>query len=263
MGPHAEALGLDEERPRASAGLIDGWPHGLVDGDGVKPIDDSALDAVGRGAVGDVGDGHLLLGALGDGVAVVLDEEDDGQLVDGGEVERLVEVATAGAALATAGEGDDRVVAHLRRERDPDSVHKLGGDDAGLGEHAALRAAPVRGHLPSEGVGVVALPKDVEHGLARGHAEHEHDAEIAVVGSGVVNASLERHARANLRGFLSGPGNDEVGSTLAVEGHHALFKPAREEHVAVHGLELLLAEEVVVQHLAGPGNAGLAGGHAA
>src|SRR5262249_36574184 len=97
VGPETVALRLDQKRARATPRLVDRRLHVLVDGDGVHPVYDRRLDAVPLRPVRHVGGGHLLVGTLRNRIAVVLDIEDHGQAMDGREVERLVEVAPAGA----------------------------------------------------------------------------------------------------------------------------------------------------------------------
>ena len=74
------------------------------------------------------GRGGLLGERHGDREAVVLDEEDDRGLPDGGEVQRLVEVALAGAAVADHGERDHVVALEAGGVREADGVRQLGGE---------------------------------------------------------------------------------------------------------------------------------------
>src|SRR5690606_15166399 len=93
VGEEPVGLGLDEARALAGPSPLHRLPHHPVDFEGVVAVDSDAGDAVTQGPVGHVGNGKLLLRRDGDGVAVVLAEKDDGQPVDGGKVDPLVEVA--------------------------------------------------------------------------------------------------------------------------------------------------------------------------
>src|SRR3712207_8521550 len=64
---------------------------------------------------------HTLGG--GDGVNVVLDEKNDGQLVDTGEVHSLVPAAAAGGGLATAREHHAVLAAQDRKSTRLNSSH--------------------------------------------------------------------------------------------------------------------------------------------
>ena len=122
MRRQTQHLRLDERRAVAAAGALHGLARDPVAGDGVAPVDDHAGNAVSLGAIGDVLGWHLLLPRHADREPVVLDEEDHRELVDGREVQRLVEVAFAGAALADRREGDRVLAAHPRRQRDARGV---------------------------------------------------------------------------------------------------------------------------------------------
>ena len=234
VGDEAVGLRLDQLRAVAAAQLLDAPAHLLVDGEDVVAVDGRGLDVVAAGALGDVADGHLLLAGLGDGVAVVLAEEDHGQLVDGGEVERLVKVALGGGALAEVDDGDLVQPSQLRGVGDAGGVRQVGGDHAGAGDDALLGEGPVARHLASARVGVVGLGEEAEHDLLGAHAEHDHDARVAVVGQHPVDALLERVGGADLCRLVAGAGDREGGPALAVEDEHAVVDLAREQHLAVH-----------------------------
>jgi hypothetical protein len=66
----------------------------------VHAVGDEAANAVARGLVRDVRHGHLLLETRRDREQVVLDDEDDRQLVDRREVDRLMKVTWARRCVA-------------------------------------------------------------------------------------------------------------------------------------------------------------------
>src|SRR5439155_45397 len=88
-----------------------------VDGHPRKPIP--------RGPLRYKVDGVLLAEWGRDGKAVVLADEDLGQLVDRGEVESFVRVAFGARALAIAGHEHLVCAVHLQRVRDAGAVHHL------------------------------------------------------------------------------------------------------------------------------------------
>jgi len=93
-------LYLEQRRPVSVASTSDGLSGGVGDGDGVVSIHASAVKAESVGALGtvlDVGDARF---GHADGPVVVLDNEDDGEVLDAREVERLEECALIDRALA-------------------------------------------------------------------------------------------------------------------------------------------------------------------
>src|SRR5215467_2348523 len=103
-----EAIGarLDEGGDLVAAGTLHRATYALADGQHVHPIHRLAVDAVGLGEAPNL---RLSEGAV-DGrthrVAVVLADEDHGQLPEGGEVERLVELALGHRAVSEVAEHD-------------------------------------------------------------------------------------------------------------------------------------------------------------
>jgi hypothetical protein len=77
-------------------------------------------------AVGNVGGRQLLRRRDADGVAVVLHDEHERELVDRGEIEALVDVALVRGALAHAGHRDLAGLADLGGQGDPHRVEQLG-----------------------------------------------------------------------------------------------------------------------------------------
>ena len=108
VAAEAKRVGLDEERARGFADFLDGGgerPGGGGDVEG--GVEGEAFDAVAGGAAPEFGVGReLFRGGRGVGVAVVLDDEDDGEREERGEVEGLVDVAGAGPAVAEEREAD-------------------------------------------------------------------------------------------------------------------------------------------------------------
>ncbi|MNE67469.1 hypothetical protein D3C80_1630790 [compost metagenome] len=72
-------------------------------GEEVEAIDDDSGHTEADGAVGDVLAGHRPVGCRGFGVAIVLGDEQAGQVPHRGEVHRLEHRALVGAAIAEEG----------------------------------------------------------------------------------------------------------------------------------------------------------------
>jgi len=106
---------------------------------------DRARQRVGGGADGKVAHGGHELHRRRLAVAVVLGDEDRGELPDRGQVERLVELALVGGAVA---EERDRHAArplHLRGERRANREGDAGADDPVRAEHAPVEVGDVHG----------------------------------------------------------------------------------------------------------------------
>ena len=107
--PHSISVG-----PAAAAGALDGGAGRLEHRLDVVAVDLDAGEPVGRGALDRVDrELELVRGRVGE--LVVLEHEDDRQLVDAGEVHRLVPLAVGGRALAEVGHRDPRLAAQLER----------------------------------------------------------------------------------------------------------------------------------------------------
>ncbi len=107
VGVGADDVAVDERGALAGAAVRGGGLEGAIAGFGVGAVD------FGKVEVGEVGDeardvaaGRVHFDGHADGVAVVFNAEDDGELLVGGGVERFPELALRGGALAEAGEHD-------------------------------------------------------------------------------------------------------------------------------------------------------------
>ena len=102
VAAQAQRVGLDEERARGGADFFDGRGKRAGGGGDVEGgVEREALDAVAGGALPELGVARELLGdGRGVRVAVVFDDEENRQREERGEVQRFVDIAGAGAAVA-------------------------------------------------------------------------------------------------------------------------------------------------------------------
>ena len=97
---HPERDALEQRRAIPLARLLDRPRRLAVDGEDVGAVHDHPLEAVGRGAVGDVLGGELEAGGGRVGPLVVVADEHDREAAHTGEVQRLVDCADDRGAFA-------------------------------------------------------------------------------------------------------------------------------------------------------------------
>src|SRR5829696_587626 len=153
VGGHAVGLGLDQGRPVTPACPLHRLLGDLVDSEHVVSVHLVARKSVAFGPPG-YGAGDLQRLGNRDGVDVVLDEEDHGQVVDAGEVHGLVPVPLAGGGLAAARQHDPVLAAHLERQGAAGSLRILDPDGRRGRDDVELAGAEVPRHLPPAAVGV-------------------------------------------------------------------------------------------------------------
>ncbi len=105
---------------------------------------------------GDGAAGRLILDRDGDGVSVVLNQEDNRGVAEAGVVDGFPEFAFAGGAFAGTGD-DDAVFAGVEEAEAfgaADGLHELRAGGGGTGDDVEGRVAPVGRHLASAGTGV-------------------------------------------------------------------------------------------------------------
>ena len=245
VGEVAVGLALDQRRAVAPAGVAHRGVDRGVDVEGVVAVDDDAAEAVGVGAVGDVVDRRLRRHRHRDGVAVVLADEHHRELVDAGEVERLVEVALGGGALAEVADDHPVLAAELGGVGEAGGVGELGRDRGRAGDDVALGPAPVVRHLASAAVRIVGPRQHGQEDLLHGHAEGEHHAGVAVVGEDDVVAGPQRPGRADLHALVALAGHDEGRLAHAVQRPDLLVEDPGREDGAVHPDEVVRGQPEV------------------
>ena len=167
---------------------------------------------------------------------VVFDQNDDGYVIHGREVDGLVKVACAGAAIADVCKSDGVVtqVAFAHDATDDNRDHRSQVGDHGV--HAVFHVAVVHIAVATTGRAVGAskpLTKDVEQCLAAAHV-HDHVADTGGV-------EILRGARGSgccTNGFLSDADiNAALNTALVVKANEALFRGPRLLHPLEHGVQ--------------------------
>ena len=200
----AVAIGhaLDQRRAVAGARLRERGLRGAIDLVGVVAVDHDLRKSVGRCAVTrgawhrrDVADRRVFH------VEIVLTHEHHGQLPDRGEIQRLVERADIGRAVAEEADGDVLVALVLRTQRRAAGDRQMRADD-GVGAHHAVRGgSEVHRAALAAHQAVVALHQLTEHFLDR-HAARKR-VRVAAIGAEGVVAFRHRAAKARCDCFLA------------------------------------------------------------
>ena len=159
---------LDQRRSLTGAGARIGRIGGAIDHVGVVAVDHDALEPVGGGAVRRrmLDRGHLADRRVFH-VEIVLAHEHDRQLPHGGEVERLVERADVGGAVAEKAHRDVVLAAILRAQSGSAGDRQVRADDRVGAHHAVLDRGEVHRAALAAHQAVVALHQLAQHLLDR------------------------------------------------------------------------------------------------
>ena len=200
MAARAIGLGLDQRRPFARPRPLGRLERGLGDRGEIVAVDDDAGHRIGARAVGDVGDGGRAGHRHRHRILVVLADEHDRQLPDGGDVERLVERALVVGAVAEERDRDCAGLPLLGAERRADRDRQAAADDAVGAEIALGRLGDVHRAAAPLAIAGLAAEKFGEHRLQLGALG---DAmAVAAMGRGDAIGVAERHADADRRRLL-------------------------------------------------------------
>ena len=163
-------LALDQGRTFAGPRAPHGFPRDRVAGEHIGPVDDDTRKPVAGRAHRHILHGKLQTRRHGDRIAVVLDAEQHGQFVDAGEVQRLMPVALACAALAHRRHAHLAGAANLGRVGDAGGVQVLRADRTAGGEDLVRGCAQCAGIWRPPLLGSVSAGEEPEHEVAGTHA---------------------------------------------------------------------------------------------
>ena len=156
VGVEAIGLGLDQGRAAAGPGAVNCLLGRRVHGEAVLTVHNDARQAKALGPGGHVRYGERGLDRGGQGPLVVLADEDDGQLGDGGDVERLQHDALASGAVAEEADADAVLALQSRRQGRAGGDRRI-GPDYGIGaQHPEGQAGHVHGAALALAVAVAA-----------------------------------------------------------------------------------------------------------
>ena len=233
MGHQPFQLHLQQHRP-FPAGVADGFPGGFVGSQQVEAVHDDTGETVALGPVGYVADSHLQTLGHGYGVAVIFADKDHRQVVDAGEVHRLVGFALAGGAIAEIDQGNPAVALHLATQSVADGLGQPGGHHIGKLDDVVGKVGALEGELASVAVGVALLAHKGQHYLGGSEAHGHFDGQVAIVGEQEAVAVLfGGQQAAQLGGFVALAGGGDRHLALAVHHPDALVNGADGNHPAV------------------------------
>ena len=246
-GVAAVAVGqaLDQRRPAAGARLLVGRRRRAVDRVGVLPVDEDRLQPVGGGAAGG---GMLHRDHVADGrvfhVEVVLAHEHHGQLPHRGEVERLVEGADVGGAVAEEAHAHVLGALVLRPPGGAAGDRQVRADDGVGAHHAVLGRGEV--HRPALAAHQANIaPHQLAQHLLDGHAARQRMG-VAAVGAERQVARLHGRGEAGRHRLLA---EREVAGALHQVLQEQVVGPllglADLDQHAIHLEPQLLADVVV------------------
>jgi len=242
VAPTAKRHELEQGGSVAATRMVDGFFCVPQHAENVVSERDVAVDVERGSAVRHFGDGHLFVDRCGVGELVVLDDDDEGKLVNGREVQPFVEIAGAGSAVAGKGDVNVRLALHLECEREPGA-----GGNPGRHRAVVVRRDTVAFEVSEEQTELASMRRrDV-------FAEPASDDMARLDAPVEPRGEASRHGGKNIvfvqqRGDPGGDGllaDAEVDGSddlaLAVERREPHFERAREPHRAVHAHQLVVA----------------------
>ena len=234
---------LDDGRARADADRGDHLAHGGCRFGDVVAVHREVVDAVAGCAL--LERRRVLLGRGRElRVAVVLAEEDHGELPHRGEVQRFVERALRGRTVAEERNRDAAVGAELRRGCRSDRDRQAGRDDAVRAEDPDVRVGDVH-RAAAPAVRALLLSHQLGEHPERRETLREAVAVAAMRRRDDVGGS-ERPARADGGRLLPDRQVHEARNfAVAVQRGHALLEAADHEHPPMHLEEVGVGEHEV------------------
>ena len=247
---------VHERRALARADVCRGVPHGAKAGEEIGAVDGIDVQAGKRSnEAGDITACGLGLDRNGYRVAVVLDEEEDREAPQAGDVQRFPELALARGTVAERDVNDlvglEAGIA-IRDLRQTAVQHsRFGGADrlqhlragcARLRNDIQSGTPPMRRHLPPVGARIVPGADAREQHVEGRDAELQAQCTIAIVRIEPVVARLQCEAGRDEHGFVAGAADLKKDLALVLELDFLVVDFSRQQHAAVDGEELLAGQ---------------------
>ena len=248
VGLQPDHAGVDERRPLARADVLERLLEGAV---GLLVVAAVALEDL---QIGETPDERcdraarsLVFHRYRDGVAVVLDQEQDRQPAERGAVQRLPELPLAGGAVAAADQHDpvavrrggqprDAVAGQVAlRVRGPDRVQELRSHTARVDGQAERALGEVRGHLPAARGGIGFGAPGSRELLQGRQAQPGGQRAVPVVGVDPVGLRPEQRGGGRGDGLVAGRTDLEERLVLTFQGDLPLVHLPGGEHHPIGG----------------------------
>ncbi len=235
MIPEPVADRLDEGRPLATAGTLDGGAGRIEDGHHIVAVDLEAAHPCSYPFLGQGRSARLQLAGHRDGPLVVVDDHHHGEMPDTGAVEPLEEVPLGGAAIADGDHGHPGLVAQLEGGRHPGGVGDLGRDGHTDGQiFRQLAIGLVKDAAPL-------IPAPILQVLLHGYPTHVEGGHVPIVGHIDI---LGLHGETDPYPYRLGTEVGGEGAELAgpLQCNRFLVVAAHHHHVAVEGVQYRLVQ---------------------
>ncbi|GIV60677.1 MAG: hypothetical protein KatS3mg043_1766 [Rhodothermaceae bacterium] len=235
VGQQAHHVRHEADGPAAAADVLERRPGHGVGLEEVRAVDAGAFQAfIAAGELVGGAAGRLFGDGDGDGVLVVLHDEEHRRPGAGRPVEGFVEVALGGGAVS-ARTVDVGVVVGLAEQAQAhaDGRQELGADGGRDGQDVALPVAVVLGHLPPAAVGVVGLGQVGQQHLLGRTAQAQVHRQVPVIEAEPVVARAGEQPDGGLGGLVPGTADVKEPFALLEQAQHLLVEQARGEHPAV------------------------------
>ena len=233
VAAHAKGLHLQERRPLALPRPAGRPPHGLNHGQHIVAVHPLARQTVSCSGISDPFHRHSRCRRRGEAISVVFDDKDDRQLPDGGQVDRLVEVAFARGAISTEDEGNEVVALELRGLSEP-TRHRQHRchvrdhpDDAALGEADVKRAIAPLGEASR-------FAHELAEERLERHSSRGPDAQVAVRRQDVIPL-VQRPGTPHRNGLLPVSAEPLGKAILTDQAQHFILNGPRRAQGAVQG----------------------------
>ena len=233
--------GMHQRRTLSGARMRHRFSHGLIRRHEIGAVHFHPLQIrKTRHQSRDVSARRLLFHRHRDGVAIVLDQIHQRQILQAGSVQRFPKLALTGGAFAA------RYQRHFVGRRVEKSIglratgrlHELRPSGRRSGNDVQLRRAPMGGHLAATRAGIGRRSHRTQQRLLGRDAQHQAQGAIAIVRVEPVVAGPQNQARGSLHGLVSGAANLEENSILPLQQNLPIVKAARHVHRAISSDEI-------------------------
>ena len=205
MGADAYAVCMDDHRIMRIDRMFAGFGHGVHRVKNVFPVtvDDTQVLEAGE-VVGYLAVGRLVLFGDGDTVAVILQDEDNGELFVARPVDGFIDVTFGSGGLAMRSDRDTFMVVINHCTGDTYGMQVVCPGCRGYVLDVPLRLGEVVGHMPSAAGRVGRFRDTVQDNFFRRHSGREDRQHIAVIRKEIILSPVEYLSDGKLDAVMPG-----------------------------------------------------------